>query len=222
MAIDPPPLPSEVDAIEFYKLVDSARVIKNALRNTRPMDDDGILREEITNHSIYVWVLSHREFHRVIRYLEGKGITGDYPPSLKIEISYCIARMLHMYIILKLHPERIKRTTAASAAKALKHINELQILLGADIQMENFMEKIELSILLKKLNLELSGETTTTYLKSKKGDVLAMKLVAELYRLISKILGEAPTYVMSELITIMYPVSGQSVRRYVKKLSAKS
>jgi hypothetical protein len=223
MAINPKSLPTKEDAIEFAKLVDSARVkTRNALANVYILDVDEEVREQITNHSVYKWVRSHRDFHGVIRRLKEKGTTGEYPLRLEIEIACCIARILHMYIIFKLHPERMKRTTAASATKALKHIKELQILLQADIQMENFMEKVELSILLEKLNLELLGDTTTTYRKSKRGDVLARRLVVELYQLLNGLLGDVVASEISDLVSIMHPVKEQSARRYIKNLSVKS
>ena len=84
------------------------------------------------------------------------------------------------------------------------------------------MDSVNLRILLKKLNLELSGETTTTYLKSERGDVLARRLVVELYQLLDGLLDEVPISVVSDLVSIMHPVSEQSARRYIKNLSVKS
>jgi hypothetical protein len=157
MAIDSKPLPSKEDAIEFVKLVDSSKSKTNALREDLLLDCDEEVRNKVTNHSTYEWIHSHRKFHKVIQRLRDKGLTGEYPPQLEIEIAYCIAPILHMYIIFKSHPESIRRTTEACATKALKHVNGLQLLLDTELQMENFMDSVELRILLDKLNLELSG-----------------------------------------------------------------
>ena len=141
MAINSRPLPSKEDAIDFVKLVDSARAKKgNALSNVYIIDVDEEVREEITNHGVYKWVHSQRKYSKVIQRLRDKGLTGEYPPRLEIEIAYCIARILHMYIIFKSHPESIRRTTEACATKALKNVKELQLLLDTELQMENFMD----------------------------------------------------------------------------------
>jgi hypothetical protein len=70
MAINSRPLPSKEDAIDFVKLVDSARAKKgNALSNVYILDVDEEVREEITNHGVYKWVHSHRKYSKVIQRL---------------------------------------------------------------------------------------------------------------------------------------------------------
>ena len=221
MAINPNPLPTKEDAIGFVKLVDSLRIKKNVLSGGYIFDYDEEIREQIINHELYEWAMHKGGYLRAIRYLKDNGLTGEYPPRLDIEVIYCISRVLHMYLCYESHPERLKRTTGEAATRALKHVQGLQEMFISDLQMENIEDFVDLSILLGKLQRELTGEEVTTYTTSSKGNVLDRQIIKTMYYLIDKLLGEAPGYAIWELVSIIHPVEKQSVNRRIKKLSAK-
>lgn len=209
-------MPTSEDAVSFRKAVEAGFTKKNALSPAYLIDFDSETREKVLSHKFYKWLASERKFQKVLNYLSAKNLESEFPDRRKIEMAYCVATLYPGYYFYSSNPEKLASTTEATGSKALKNTDALLDLLDCGLQMESLSDITSLRILLLRLKLELSGKLPTTYSKSKHGDLLGMRLVMDIHNIIKDLIGEAPTFVICQLVSIMHNVSEQQVRRYIK------
>lgn len=201
--------PSSYDASDFLKLTESLRFVINR---------DDVAREKVKAHKFYAWLVSTAQFPRISPHLKKKHLTGEFPYSVDIQVARCVAMVYISYCEFSSHPDQLIRTTQATSEKALKHINALAEMCNADLQMESYLDSVDLKRLLDKLKRELMDDIPTTYPRSSRGDLLGKRLVIAAHQYLEIIFGEAPTFVTCQLVSTVYEVTSQQVRRYTKKI----
>ena len=211
-------MPTSEDAIKFRDAVDAGLIKRNALRPGYVIDYDSEVREKALSHKFYKWVAFSPEFKSVVRHLSCGGFMDEFPERKKLELAKCVAMVYLAYCFYSSHPEKLARTTKSTRLKALKSTDDLLYLLDCDLQMESLSDVTKLKILLLRLKLELSGDLPTTYPTSSRVDLLSRRLVLDMYCLIKNLIGEAPIFVIWQLVETIHKVRELQVIRYIKEI----
>jgi hypothetical protein len=170
--------PTSEDAIEFQEAVDSGMAKKKLLFGAM-FNYDSDVRDKASKLKFFLWLSSQRKFIKVIQYLSIKGLTENFPDRAKIEIAKCVASVYEEYCFFSSWPRALKGTTKATKSKAIDSAKSLLCLFEKDLQMESFLDIIELKRLLRKLKSELSGDIPVTYPRTKRSDLLGYIRVSQ-------------------------------------------
>jgi hypothetical protein len=212
-------MPTPEDAKKFRDAVDAGLTKRNALSPRYVIDYDSEVRDKVLSHKFYKWLDFSPEFNSVVRYLSNGDFMDEYPERKKLELARCVAMVFPTYCFYSSHPEKLARTTKSTKSKALKNTDNLLELLDCDLQMESLSDASNLKILLLRLKLELSGDLPITYPTSSRVDLLSRRLVLDMYYLIKKIfIGEAPIFVIWQLVETIHKVKELQVKRYIKEI----
>ena len=218
MKREPNEKPSADDASDFLSFIDSVLTKKNALLSGYVVDYDNDVREEVRSHIFYSWLASTDEFPRICPYLKKKGLARKFPESIDIYMAKCAALLYLRHCRFCANPGQLIRTTKAISKNALKHIDALTDLLNSDLQMESYSDCVDLKKLLERLKQELLGDVPTTYPRSAHGNLLGKRLVIDAHQILEILIGKAPTFVVCQLVSVVYEVTDQQVTRYTREI----
>ncbi len=214
------PMPTTREAADFSDLVYEALTKTNALLPGFDLDYRADLREAISSHVFFQWISSSRKFQNACTYMESKGYFGVFPDSASIKIAHSTVISFLKFHRYTDNPEKLNISGSPEAKKAVRLISALQPLLMGGVG-RGVTGNLELITMLAKLKTELTGEAPETISISGKGDVMGFHLVKDTIFCLEMYFDAAPVPVVTNLVSLVYEVSEQNVRRYKRKLSTK-
>jgi hypothetical protein len=220
MSISTKPLPTPEDALDFCSMVFSSMKKTNALLPGYDLDYSDELRETLSSHEFFQWIASTRKFEKSCRYMQEKEIQGGFPQSVEIKVAHSMAYPFIKYYLYKDKPERLNVAASSDAKKAVKHIKALQSLITGGLG-GGALSRLPLLSMLSQFKAELGGKTIETFSISGKGDLLGFHLVKDASRFLEMHFQVAPFPVVVNLVSLVYKVDEQKVRRYQKIISTR-